>query len=74
MFVDQLFLSQVDAIREATDHPTLIYLDDGDVPDGVLGYEALIDGADPTPDAGLEARIWPASSTPAAPPDSPRGL
>ncbi|MFK4087733.1 long-chain fatty acid--CoA ligase [Kribbella sp. NPDC020789] len=48
LFVDDAFVPMVPDLRGPA---TVIHLGDGDAPDGMLSYEALIAGAQPVPDA-----------------------
>ena len=72
MIVDDAFTAMVPKILAQATVDTLIYAGDGETPDGMLNYEALIaDNAPPATPNGA-ARTWPASFTPAAPPAFPR--
>jgi acyl-CoA synthetase (AMP-forming)/AMP-acid ligase II len=52
LFVDAAFSAMIPAIQtEAKLLETLIYMDDGEAPDGMLAYESLIDGNDACEDA-----------------------
>ncbi|GAA3566799.1 long-chain fatty acid--CoA ligase [Amycolatopsis ultiminotia] len=51
LFVDDAFAAMVPALREAVPElATVIHLGEGPGPEGSLGYEELIDGADPVDD------------------------
>jgi acyl-CoA synthetase (AMP-forming)/AMP-acid ligase II len=57
LLVDQTFAPMVAALK--TEFPglsTVIYTGDDDVPDGMLGYEELVAGAEPVPDAGRNGK------------------
>ncbi|MFP6664778.1 MAG: AMP-binding protein [Deltaproteobacteria bacterium] len=52
LFVDAAFAPMVPAIQAASDTvETLVYLDDGEVPDGMVGFETLIQENQPCEDA-----------------------
>ena len=51
---------------------TVIHAGDGATPDGMLAYEDLLPRPRRSPTRCAAATAWPASSTPAAPPASPR--
>ena len=52
LFVDAAFAAMIPAIQaEAPSLKTLIYLDDSETPDGMIGYEVLIDESSPCEDA-----------------------
>ncbi|WP_163508271.1 long-chain-fatty-acid--CoA ligase [Fodinicola acaciae] len=53
LLVDQTFAPMVTALRaEFPGLEKVVYTGDDDVPDGMLGYEELVAGADPVEDAG----------------------
>ncbi len=55
LLVDDAFAPLLPALREEWDGlATVIFCGDGEQPAGTVGYEALIDGAYPVPDAGRE--------------------
>jgi len=52
LFTDRAFTPAIPAIQaEAKDLETLVFLDDGDVPEGMLAYEDLIASNEPVADA-----------------------
>ena len=53
LFIDDQFLPMLDALRgrmDTVEH--VIYMGDGDTPEGLLDYEQLLASADPVDDAG----------------------
>ena len=74
LLVNDRFAAAVPALRD--NHPrlrTVIHCGDAPTPDGMLGYERLVAEAVPVDDVRRGGEDLPASSTPAARPDSPRG-
>ena len=52
LLVDDTYKSMIPALRELSKAlNTIVYTGDGDVPDGALGYEALLAQATPVPDS-----------------------
>jgi acyl-CoA synthetase (AMP-forming)/AMP-acid ligase II len=73
LLVDDLFAPMAPTLRQlSTSLRTVVYCGDGAVPEGMVGYEALLAEAAPIDDAPHSATSSPPSCTPAAPPASPR--
>jgi acyl-CoA synthetase (AMP-forming)/AMP-acid ligase II len=73
LLVDDLFAPMVPALRGLSKSlRTVVYCGDGAVPEGMVGYEALLADADPSTTRRTAATSSPPSCTPAAPPASPR--
>jgi acyl-CoA synthetase (AMP-forming)/AMP-acid ligase II len=52
LFIDAAFVPMVEDIKsETNDELTFIYVDDGDVPEGMLAYEEFLQGGEPVEDA-----------------------
>jgi len=52
LFVGTDFVAQARELAAQTDLRALIYIGEGDTPEGMLGYEELITASSPAPDAG----------------------